>query len=115
MGGADWSMRLFCATCLVVAAGLVAHVSCDLATARGSSAPCGLRGRVRFVDAPGIADYRVRWVDGPADFGVMFVDRAPSRPGEWREVQEIADFTVYVTDGIADFTAREVWTSGGCQ
>lgn len=79
-----------------------------------ASVPCGLQGRVRFVDSRAEADYLVRFVDGPADMRVQMVDERPQRAGEWRPVRGSADFTVMATDGLADFTVRLVDISPGC-
>lgn len=79
---------------------------------------CELAGRVRFVESEAAADFVVRFVDGPADLRVQFVDAAPHRGGQWLEVGpgEPCDFAVLVAGPGEpyDFAAREVDRWPGC-
>lgn len=78
---------------------------------------CGLVGRVRVVDSPAVADYRVRLVpEYRAQLRVRWVDGAPMRAGEWQRVINFADFTVYFveSDGRADFSAGSTRGTPGC-
>lgn len=70
---------------------------------------CALQGRMRFVESPGLADYRVRFVrsHAEADARIRFVEAAPSRAGEWTVDPDHYRFSVYEVDPSepADFSA----------
>lgn len=102
-----------------IAAAALAGVLAGAAAVPADAGPrfCGLKGRVRVVDSPALADYRVRWVpEHQAQLRVRWVVGAQMRAGEWELVDEFADFTIVAEDSdhLADFRAGVTDGVPGC-